>query len=320
MKIFTQLATALCLLLTVSGNALGQTYPARTIRMLVGFPPGGGTDIIARIVAQKLSENLGQQVVVDNRAGASGILAAELTARAAPDGYTIMMAHPAAMAILPSLMPKLSYDPQKDFTAISLAATGPDLLVVHPSIPAKTVTELIAVAKARPGQLQYASAGVGTNLGGELLKLQGGIDMLHVPYKGSGQLILDLVAGHVHLNFAAIPVVLNYVRQGKLHAIAVTSPKRSSLLPGIPTFMESGIDIDMSNWWGLVAPSGVAKDVIERLHEETARVLRLADVKERIAVLGVEPVGNSPADFAAFIRSESTKYGRLIKATGIKID
>jgi tripartite-type tricarboxylate transporter receptor subunit TctC len=305
------------------GPASGQQYPARAVRMIIGFPPGGGTDIVGRIVAQKLTDVLGQQVIVDNRGGASGQLAAELTAKAAPDGYTIMMAHIAAISILPSLVSKLPYDAQKDFAPITLVAIGPNLLVVHPSVPVKTVKDLVAFAKARPGQLQYASPGAGTvqHLAAEFFKLQAKVDMLHVPYKGSGQSIVDLIAGQVHLDFDAVPPVINYVRQGKLRAIAVTSAKRFSVLPEIPTISESGVEgFDMSTWWGLVAPAAVGKDIVNKLHGETAKLLRQADVKEKIAFVGADPVGNTPAEFAAFIRSETEKYARIVKAANIKIE
>lgn len=307
----------------VAGTASAQQYPARPIRMIVGFPPGGGTDIVGRIVAQKLSEVLRQQIAVDNRGGASGQLAAELTAKAPPDGYTVMMAHIAAVSILPSLFPKLPYDPQKDFAPITLVAIGPNLLVVHPSLPVKTVKDLIALAKSRPGQLQYASPGAGTvqHLAAEFFKLQAKVDMLHVPYKGSGQSIVDLIAGQVHLNFDSVPPVINYVRQGRLRAIAVTSAKRFSLLPDIPTISESGVPgFDMSTWWGLVAPAAVGKDVISKLHGETVKLLRQNDVKEKIAFVGAETVGDSPEEFAAFIRSEAAKYAKIVKEANIKVD
>jgi len=316
-------AILLAAVLAPCGAALGQAYPAKAIRMVVGFPPGGGTDIIGRIVAQKLSDAVGQQVIVDNRGGASGQLAAEIVAKSAPDGYTIMMVHIAAIAILPSLISKLPYDPQKDFAPISLAAIGPNLLVVHPSVPVHTVKELIALAKARPGQLQYASPGAGTvqHLAGELFKLQAKVDILHVPYKGSGQSIVDLIAGQVHMDFDAIPPVINYVRQGKLRAIAVTSAKRSQQLPDIPTIEESGVPgFDMSTWWGLVAPAAVGKDVVGKLAGETVKLLKQPDVREKIAFVGADPVGNSPEEFAAFIRSETEKYARIVKAANIKID
>jgi len=323
MKTNLYLTATLCLLCAAFGNALGQTYPAKTIRMIIGFPPGGGTDIVGRIVAQKLTESLGQQVIADNRGGASGQLAAELVAKAAPDGYTIMMAHIAAISILPSLISRLPYDAQKDFVPITLAAIGPNLLVVHPSVPVKTVKDLVALAKARPGQLQYASPGAGTvqHLAAELFKLQAKVDMLHVPYKGSGQSIIDLVAGHVHLNFDSVPPVINHVRNGKLRAIAVTSEKRFSLLPEIPTVTEGGVPgFDMSTWWGLVAPGAVSKDIVARLHGETVKLLRQPDVKEKIAFVGAETVGNTPEEFAAYIRAEAVKYARIVKAANIRID
>ena len=323
MKTILQLSAALCLLCVVSGNAFGQAYPAKPIRMIIGFPPGGGTDIVGRIVAQKLAESLGQQVIADNRGGASGQLAAELVAKASPDGYTIMMAHIAAISILPSLLTTLPYDSQKDFAPITLAAIGPNLLVVHPSLPVKTVKDLIALAKSRPGQLQFASPGAGTvqHLAGELFKLQAQVDMLHVPYKGSGQSIVDLVAGQVHMDFDAVPPVINHVRQGKLRAIAVTSAKRFSLLPEIPTINESGLEgFDMSTWWGLVAPAAVGKDIVTKLHGETVKLLRQADVMEKIAFVGAEPVGNTPEEFSAFIRAETEKYARVVKAASIKIN
>ena len=323
MKTILRLTAALCLLCAAFGNALGQAYPAKPIRMIVGFPPGGGTDIVGRIIAQKLSETFNQQVIVDNRGGASGQLAAELAAKAVPDGYTIMMAHIAAISILPSLVSRLPYDAQRDFAPITLAAIGPNLLVVHPSVPVKTVKELVALAKARPGQLQYASPGAGTvqHLAAEFFKLQAKVDMLHVPYKGSGQSIVDLIAGHVHLNFDSVPPVINYVRQGKLRALAVTSAKRFSLLPEIPTIEESGVPgFDMSTWWGLVAPAAVGKDIVNKLFGETVKLLRQADVKEKIAFAGAETVGNTPEEFAAYIRAETAKYARIVKEANIKVE
>jgi tripartite-type tricarboxylate transporter receptor subunit TctC len=301
-------AAALLVMSAAAPAVLAQTYPTKPIRMLIGFPPGGGTDIIGRIVAQKLGEAIGQQVIVDNRGGASGQLAAELASKAAPDGYTIMMAHIAAISILPSLVAKLPYDSQKDFLPVSLSAIGPNLLVVHPSVPVKNVRELIALAKARPGQLQYASPGSGTvqHLAGELFKLQAKVDMLHIPYKGSGQSIVDLISGQVHMDFDSVPPVINFVRQGKLRALAVTSAKRFSLLPDMPTVEEAGVKgFDMSTWWGIVVPAGVSKDIVNKLHTE---------------MVGADTVGNTPEEFGAFIRSETAKYARIIKAANIKLD
>jgi tripartite-type tricarboxylate transporter receptor subunit TctC len=322
-KAFLHVVTLLVASIGVSEPVIAQQYPARPVRMLVGFPPGGGTDIVGRIIAQKLSENLGQQVVVENRGGATGMLAAELAAKAPPDGYTLMMAHIAAISILPSLYSKMSYDALKDFAPITLAAIGPNLLVVHPSVPVKNVRELIALAKARPGQLQYASPGSGSvqHLSGELFKLQAKVDMLHVPYKGSGQSIVDLIAGHVQLDFDSVPPVLPHVRSGRLRALAVTSEKRFSILPDIPTVSEGGVPgFDMSTWWGLVAPAAVSKDIIARLQSETVKLLRQTDVKEKIAFAGADTIGNTPEQFGAFIRSETAKYARIVKDANIKID
>ena len=314
---------AVLLAISVCGPASAQPYPAKPIRMLVGFPPGGGTDIVGRIVAQKLSENLGQSILVENRGGATGMIAAELAAKAPPDGYNIMMAHIAAMSILPHLYQKMAYDTMRDFAPITLCAIGPNLLVVHPSLPVKSVKDLIALAKARPGQLQYASPGSGSvqHLSAELFKLQAKVDMLHVPYKGSGQSLVDLIAGHVQLNFDSVPPVLPHARAGRLRALAVTSPKRSALMPEIATVAESGLPgFDVGTWWGLVAPSAVNKDVIARLYAETAKVLKLPDVRDRLAAVGAEPGGNTPDQFGAFIRSEGTKYARIVKEANIKIE
>jgi tripartite-type tricarboxylate transporter receptor subunit TctC len=309
--------------ITFCGPAAAQQYPAKPIRMIIGFPPGGGTDIVGRIVGQRLSEVLGQQILPDNRGGASGQIAAELAAKAPPDGYTVMMAHIAAISILPALVAKLPYDPQRDFSPISLVAIGPNLLVVHPSVPVKNVKELVAFAKTRPGQLHYASPGAGTvqHLAGELFKLQAKVDMLHVPYKGSGQSIVDLIAGHVHLDFDSVPPVLPHVRSGRLRALAVTSERRFSILPDIPTVSEGGVPgFDMSTWWGLVAPSAVSKNIIARLQAETIKVLRQPDVKEKIAFAGADTVGNTADEFGAFIRSETAKYARIVKDANIKLD
>lgn len=315
--------TALLLVLCAAFPAVAQQYPAKPIRMIIGFPPGGGTDIIGRIVGQRLSEVLGQQILPDNRGGASGQIAAELTAKAPPDGYTVMMAHIAAMSILPSLYPRLSYDPVRDFAPISLVAISPQLVVAHPSLPVKNIKELIALAKARPGEIYYASVGNGTvqHLAGELFNLQAGVRMVHVPFKGGGPSALNLVAGHVQLSFDVIPVVIGYVQAGRLRPIAVTSEKRTPLMPDVPTVNESGLKgFDLSTWWGLVAPAALSKDAIARLHVETVKVLGLPDVKQRIAAAGADVVGNSPEEFAAFIRNERAKYARIVKDANIKIE
>lgn len=311
------------LAMAVAGPIAAQPYPAKPVRMIIGFPPGGGTDIIGRIVAQRMSEGLKQQIIPDNRGGASGMIAAELLAKAPADGYTVMMAHIAAISILPSLHARLPYDPLVDFAPISLVAISPQLVVVHPSLPVKTVKELIALAKARPGEIHYASVGNGTvqHLAGELFNLQAGIKMVHVPFKGGGPSAINLVAGHVQLSFDVIPVVIGHVKAGKLRAIAVTSEKRTPLMPDVPTVNESGLKgFDLSTWWGLVAPSGVSREVIARLHAEVVKTLQLADVRERLTANGAEPVGNSPEEFALFIRSERDKYARIAKQANVKLD
>ena len=319
------IGTAVWIIATLAGAAPAlaqQQYPAKPVRMIIGFPPGGGTDIIGRIVAHRMGEGLKQQIIPDNRGGASGQIAAELVAKSPPDGYTVMMAHIAAMSILPSLL-KLPYDPEKDYSPISLVAISPQLVVAHPSLPVKNVKELIALAKARPAEIYYASVGNGTvqHLAGELFNLQAGVKLVHVPFKGGGPSSIALMAGEVQLSFDVIPVVINYVKAGRLKPIAVTSAKRTPLMPEVPTVNESGLrGFDLSTWWGLVAPAGVGKEVIARLHGETVKALQLPDVRERLAQNGADPVGNSPEEFAAFIRSERSKYARIVKDAKVKID
>jgi len=324
MNPFVRTLIALAVAAELNSAAWAQQYPTKPVRMVIGFAPGGGTDIVGRILAQKLAEALGQPVLPDNRGGAAGQIATDAVAKSPADGYTVLMGHIAALSILPSLVQKLPYDPVKDFAPISLVAIGPNLLVVHPSLPVKTVRDLISLAKARPSQLQFASPGAGSvqHLAGELFKLNAKVEMLHVPYKGSGQSIVDLVAGHVHLNFDSVPPVLPHVKSGRLRAIAVTSEKRYALLPEIPTVSESGLPgFDMSTWWGLLVPSnGNSKQVVARLHTETVKILRMPDVKERMAAVGAETVGNSPEEFATFIRTERAKYAKIVKDANIKLD
>ena len=323
MKALLHLAILSIAAASLGATAHAQGYPAKPVRMIIGFPPGGGTDIIGRIVAHRMSEGLKQQIIPDNRGGASGLIAAEVAAKAPPDGYTVMMAHIAAMSILPSLYSKLSYDPVRDFAPISLVAISPQLVVAHPSLPAKNIKELIALAKARPGQIHFASVGNGSvqHLAGEMFNLQAGVKMVHVPYKGGGPSAIDLMAGHVQISFDVIPVVIGFVKAGKLRAIAVTSEKRTAVLPDVPTVNESGLKgFDLATWWGLVAPAAVGKDVIARLHAEAVKALQLPDVKERIAANGADPVGNSPEEFAGFIRSERAKYARIARDASIKLD
>ena len=325
MNPFVRTLIALAVAAELNSAAWAQQYPTKPVRMVIGFAPGGGTDIVGRILAQKLAEALGQPVLPDNRGGAAGQIATDAVAKSPADGYTVLMGHIAALSILPSLVQKLPYDPVKDFAPVSLVAIGPNLLVVHPSLPVKNVKDLVTLAKARPGQLQFASPGAGSvqHLAGELFKLNAKVDMLHVPYKGSGQSLIDLIAGHVHLNFDSVPPVLPHVKSGRLRAIAVTSEKRYALLPEISTVSESGLPgFDMSTWWGLLVPAngGASKHAVTRLHAETIKILRMPDVKEKMAAVGAETVGNSPEEFANFIRTERTKYAKIIKDANIKLD
>jgi tripartite-type tricarboxylate transporter receptor subunit TctC len=323
MRYIVRIAVLVAAAVLVPGSAAGQSYPAKPIRLIIGFPPGGGTDIIGRIVAQRLGEGLKQQIIVDNRGGASGLIAAEILAKEPADGHSIMMAHTAAMSILPSLYATLPYDPVRDFAPISLVAISPQLVVAHPSLPVKNVKELIALARARPNQIHFASVGNGSvqHLAGEMFNLQAGVKMVHVPYKGAGPAVIDLVGGHVQLSFDVIPVVIGHIKAGKLRPIAVTSEKRTPLMPDVATVNEGGLKgFDLSTWWGLVAPARVRPEVVARLHAETVKTLAQPDVRERIAANGADAVGNSPEEFASFIRNERAKYARIIKEANIKLD
>jgi tripartite-type tricarboxylate transporter receptor subunit TctC len=322
MKRALRLVATAALVLTPATFTMAQQYPTKPIRMVIGFVPGGGTDILGRIVAQKLSESLGQQVAPDNRGGAAGQIGTDMVAKAAPDGYTMLMAHIAAVAILPSLVPKLPYDPSKDLVPISLVAVAPNMLVIHPSLAVKDVRGLIQLARSRPGQLHFASSGAGSvqHLAGELFKLQAKVDMVHVPYKGSGQAIIDLIAGQVELNFDSVPAVINHAKSGKLRGIAVTSEKRFAPLPDVPTVAETLPGFAVSTWWGVMMPAGVNKDIVNRVHAATVKLLRAPEVKASMDNVGAEIVGSSPEEFAAFIRSERAKYAKIIKDANIKLD
>jgi tripartite-type tricarboxylate transporter receptor subunit TctC len=312
------------LLLALPAAAFAQAFPAKSVRMIVGFPPGGGTDILARIVAQKLSEAWGQQVVVENRPGASATIASTAVAHAAPDGYTLSMGQLTPNAIAPALYPKLPYDALKDFAPIGLVGTSPNVLVVYPGLPARTVRELAALAKSRPAGLTYATSGAGSlqHIAAELFKSMAGIDMVHVPYKGSGQAVVDLMSGQVDMNFDSIPATIQHIRSGKLRALAVTAARRAGGgLEEVPTVAESGFrGYDLTTWWGLFAPAGTPDEVLERIHGDTNTALRSADLKERFASLAVEPGRGTRAEFADYVRREVEKYGGLVKKLGIKAE
>jgi len=312
---------AVAVLLAVVIPAQAQ-YPVRPVRLIVPFPPGGGTDTMARVVAPKLSEFLGQQVVAENRGGAGANIGAELAAKSAPDGYTLLLVT-ITNAIGASVYTKLNYDLVRDFAPITRLATTPHILVVHPSVPVKSVKEFIAFARARPGELAYSSSGSGStaHLAGELFNSLTGVKTVHVPYKGGGPSMIALVGGEVSVCFATMPSAINYVKSGRLRGIAVTTAQRSPSTPQLPTIAETGIPgYEAGSWYGLSAPAGTPKEVIGRLHAETIKVMGLPDVKERLFNAGFEIVTSTPEQFAAFTRNEIQKWGKIVKAAGLKVE
>lgn len=313
-------AGAACALAVLSNALPAQGYPAKPIRVVVPYAPGGATDLTARLVGQKMQEAMKQNVLVDNRPGAGGVIGTDIVAKAAPDGYTVLIAVPAEIAILPHLQ-KMPYDVARDLAPVSLAAVTPLILVIHPSLPVRSVKELIAFARARPGQLSYASAGTGgvQHLSGELLKITMKLDMAHVPYKGAGPVMPDLIGGHVPMFFSGMPPAMPHVKAGKLRALAVTTTRRSPAAPDVPTMTEAGVPgFDISNWFAYFVPSGTQADVIMRLNSEVNRGLKQRDVREKLANVGAETVGTSPEELAKFVRSESEKFARLVKLSGAK--
>jgi tripartite-type tricarboxylate transporter receptor subunit TctC len=297
-------------------------YPIRPVRMIVPASPGGPADIVARAIGPGLADVLGQQVVIDNRAGAGGSIGAELVAHAAPDGYTLMISHSGPLAIEPMLHAKPAYDPAKDFAPISLVAAAPYLLLVNPGVPVKSVKELIALAKSRPGKLNYASGGPGTgiHMAGELFNVVAGTQITHVPYKGAGPGMAALIAGEVEMMFNGVSAALPQVRAGRLRALAVASARRSDLLPDLPAIAESGLSFDTAGWYGFVAPRGTPASITAKLHADVVKALNAREMKERLASMGIEPLGTTPAQFAAFLREELAKWGKVIKAAGIKAE
>ena len=297
-------------------------YPARAIRLIIPFPPGGGTDTMARSIAPKLSEFLGQQVVLENRGGAGANIGAEIAAKSPPDGYTLMLAT-ITNAIGATLYQKLNYDLVRDFAPVTQLATTPHVLVVHPSVPVKTVRDFTALAKSRPGQLSYSSSGSGSaaHLAGELYASLTGTKMVHIPYKGGGPSMIALVGGEVSVCFATMPSAVGYIQSGRLRGIAVTTDKRSPSMPDLPTIAETGVKgYEAGSWYGLSAPAGTPRDIISRLHAETLKVVALPEVKDRLFKAGFEVVTSTPEQFAAFTREEIQKWGKLVKSAGMKAD
>ena len=317
--------SALSILIACAGASLvhAQGYPAKPIRFVVGFTAGGASDITARIVGQKLTEHFGQPVVIDNRAGASGTIAGGIVAKAPPDGYTLLAGATSILAINPGLYAKLDYDPLRDFAPVSQTVSMPQLLVVHPSVKATTLKELLALARSKPGELNYSSSGTGSSshLAMELFKYMTGVNVVHVPFKGSGQAMPSLLAGQVQLVFDPIPTSLPHVKSGRLRAIAISTAARSPAIADLPTVAEAGVPgYESSLWYGVLLPAHTPPAIIARLNETINAILREADVNERFTALGAEPLGGSPADFGRYIRTEVIKWGKVIKTVGIRAD
>ena len=317
MKWFAALALA-----ATSAAASAQAYPHKTIRMIVPFPAGGPTDIIARTVGQKLTDSMGQAVVIDNRGGSGGNIGADIVAKAAPDGYTLLMAI-VSFAINPSLYSKLSFDPVKDFAPIARTGAATIIFVASPSVGAKTIKDMIALAKAKPKQYNFGSPGSGTphHLAGELLNATAGIELTHIPYKGAAPAIADLLGGQVNTAFVSLPAALPHVKAGKLVGLGITSPGRSAVAPDLPTFAEAGLGgYAIENWYGALAPAGTPKDVINKLNTEIVKALQLPDVKERLISQGFETRTSTPDEFAAYLKTEIVKWAGIVKASGAKVD
>ncbi len=314
---------ALCVLTAAStlACAADTAYPSRPIRMVIPFAPGASNDITARLIAPKLSDALGQSVVVDNRGGAGGVLGADLVAKSQPDGYTLLMGSPGPLTVNPALLPNLPYQPKRDFVPVTLLAIVPSILEVNPALPVKSVQELIALARATPGKLNYASAGVGSvpHLAGELFKLLAKVEIVHVPYKGSSPAITDLMGGQVSMFFDNMASAVPYVKAGRLRALAITSPKRSAVMPDLPTMIEGGVPgYEAYSWNGVVAPAGTPTTAVKRLAAEIAAVLASPEIREKMKGLGAEVVASSPAEFASFMEKESAKWGRVVREANIK--
>lgn len=317
------LVPALLAAMAASGPAFAaQAYPTKTIRCVIPYPPGGPVDVVARPVAQKLSEVWGQPIVLDPRPGAGTIIGTDLVAKSAADGYTLLLTA-AQHAIVPSVYSKLPFDTAKDFTPLSQFVSGPFILAVHPSVPAKTVRELIALAKSRPGQILFASAGSGSvnHLSGELFKTMAHVDIVHVPYKGGAPATTDLVGGHVAMMFHSIVGVIPYVKTGRLRALAVTTPNRSALVPDISTMVESGLPgFEVETWYGALGPAGLPRNIAEKLSREFDRILKLPEMRERLQSQGVEPVGGTPEQFGARIAADLAKWAKVARESGARAD
>ena len=313
----------LFLLIFLSLSSIAQNYPNKPIRLIVPVPPGGGADFVARAYATRLSDALGQQVVVDNRGGAAGIIAMEATAKAAPDGYTLIQTNISTISINPYMYAKLPYDAEKSFAPVSITTLNPLILVIHPSVAARTVPELVNVAKAKPGTVTYASLGSGSiqHLAGFMFGKAAGVSLIHVPYKGAAPATVDLLAGQVNAAFSGIGTVVSHVRAGKLRGLATTGAKRIDTYADLPTMKESGgPDMQIMLWNGILAPVGTPAAIVKRLSDEINRIVKTSDLAQAMAAQGTSPVSNTPEEFAAFIKSEQVKFSKLVKESGIKLD
>jgi len=303
--------------------ALAETWPTRPIRFIVPFAPGGGGDVVGRIIGQRMSEQLGKPLVIDNRAGGGGTLGCELAAKAAPDGYTLLLGNVGPIAVGPALYPKLAYDPVRDFAPVTMIASFPNLLVANPGLPFKTVPELVAYAKSRPGALNFASAGAGTSthLAGELFKSVAGIDVVHVPYKGGAAAMTDIIAGQVAYYFGTMPSSMPLAKAGKLRALAVTSLTRSPAAPEVPTIAESGYPkFETAAWYGLMFPAGTPREIIAKMNSAMLVVLALPDIRERLVHEGSEPLGSTPTQFGAYIKAEIAKWTKVARDANVKLE
>jgi tripartite-type tricarboxylate transporter receptor subunit TctC len=317
-----KLVTCVALVLAV-GGARAQSYPAKPVRVVVAFAPGGTTDILARLYSQKLTASTGQQFIVDNRTGAGGTIGTDIVAKSAPDGYTIKFGSTSSLAVSPNLYPNLPFDLTRDLTPVAHVASAPIVLAIHPSLPVKNMRELLALAKAKPGQINFASSGTGSSLHlcGEYLKYLAKIDLTHVPYKGVGAALPDLISGQVQLLFSDMAPFVPYVKTGKLRVLAVTTALRTKLYPDLPTIAESGVPgYDLAGWYGVVVPTRTARAIVDRLHAEYTQAMRAPDMAERYASLGVEPVDSTPEQFGAYMRAELAKWGDIIKRSGTKVE
>ncbi len=324
MTVFSKSLPLACFiaLLPAAAPLLAQDYPSKPVRIIVGFPPGGATDLVARIMVPKYTGLLKQQFIVDNRGGANGVIGSDLASKAAPDGYVIHLATIGSLVLSPATS-KVPYDPLKDFAPVSQAVALQNIFIVHPTLPARSMKDLIALAKARPGALNFASSGNASpgHLAGELFNSMAGVKLVHVPYKGGGPAMIDLVAGHVEIFVAVISTAVPQVKAGKARALAVTGTKRAAALPEVPTVAETGLKgYEATNWYGMVAPAATPRPIVERLHKATVAVLEMADVRQALLDQGIEAAPSSPEQFAAYIKSETGKWTKIIKTAGLKSD